>query len=53
MAFTLFVQHGEGILSNTTRVQAKSFAPPLTVEKKDLEWVIEQAADVLGATSKV
>ena len=43
----------KGILAKETHDQVVRFAPPLTVEKKDLEWVIEQAAEVLGATSKV
>ena len=38
-----------GILAKETHEQVVRFAPPLVVEKSDLEWALEQIAEVLGA----
>ncbi|MCH7715500.1 MAG: ornithine--oxo-acid transaminase [Gemmatimonadetes bacterium] len=38
-----------GILAKETHEQVVRFAPPLVVEKADLEWALEQIAEVLGA----
>ena len=42
-----------GILAKETHEQVVRFAPPLVVEKSDLEWALEQIAEVLGAVSPV
>ena len=38
-----------GILAKETHEQVVRFAPPLVVEKSDLEWALEQIAEVLDA----
>ncbi len=38
-----------GILAKETHEQVVRFAPPLVVENSDLEWALEQIAEVLGA----
>ena len=43
----------KGILAKETHEQVVRFAPPLVVEKTDLEWALEHIADVLGAKQPV
>jgi ornithine--oxo-acid transaminase len=43
----------KGILAKETHEQVVRFAPPLVVEKADLEWALEPIGDVLGAVTKV
>ncbi len=43
----------KGILAKETHEQVVRFAPPLVVEKTDLEWALEHVADVLGAKQPV
>jgi len=42
-----------GILAKETHDQVVRFAPPLVVEKSDLEWALEHISEVLGAASLV
>jgi ornithine--oxo-acid transaminase len=42
-----------GILAKETHEQVVRFAPPLVVEKADLEWALEPIGEVLGAVTKV
>jgi ornithine--oxo-acid transaminase len=39
-----------GMLCKDTHEQVVRFAPPLVVERKDLDWAAEQVADVLQAS---
>ena len=43
----------KGILAKETHEQVVRFAPPLVVEKADLEWALERVAAVLGAAQPV
>jgi ornithine--oxo-acid transaminase len=43
----------KGILAKETHEQVVRFAPPLVVEKAELEWALEHIAEVLGATQPV
>jgi ornithine--oxo-acid transaminase len=43
----------KGILAKETHEQVVRFAPPLVVEKADLEWALEPIGEVLGAVTKV
>jgi ornithine--oxo-acid transaminase len=38
-----------GILCKDTRVCTIRFAPPIVIEKNDLEWALEQISDIFGA----
>ena len=38
----------KGILSKETHETVIRFAPPLAIEKKDLDWAIERIGEVLG-----
>ena len=43
----------KGILAKETHEQVVRFAPPLVVEKHDLEWALESIAEVLDAVTTV
>jgi ornithine--oxo-acid transaminase len=43
----------KGILAKETHEQVVRFAPPLVVEKAELEWALEHIAEVLGAKQPV
>ncbi|MCZ6857866.1 MAG: ornithine--oxo-acid transaminase [Gemmatimonadetes bacterium] len=43
----------KGILAKETHEQVVRFAPPLVIEKADLEWALEPIAEALGAVTKV
>ncbi len=39
---------GEGMLCKETHVHTIRFAPPLVIEKADLQWALERIRKVLG-----
>jgi ornithine--oxo-acid transaminase len=43
----------KGILAKETHEQVVRFAPPLVVERADLEWALEPIAEVFGAVTTV
>ncbi len=45
-SFCEVLQH-RGILAKETHEQVVRFAPPLTVERKDLEWALGEVREVL------